>query len=217
MQLLTETVKFPDKMSKAHWLRKPIFVLLALAIICGSAGCAKSNSFDELLHTEFFDIDEVRKDIYVKGVAFELPKRIGDLEKEWTYEKYQPSPYVDGSGAATFFYNGDEIFFAGVSDFENGDEKDGIIYDVALETSDCSIGGIIPNVSGKKDVIDSYGEPNKINFYEDRNMYRYIYGVQDETQPLFKIEHSQMFTVMFYSDTDIVQGVRVVYTDLLNQ
>ena len=161
-----------------------------------------------------FDIETVRKSFIIKGVPFELPKRVGDLGKEWTYEKYEPSPYVDGSGAATFFYNGDEMFFAGVSDFENGDEKNGIIYDIALETSDCSIGGIIPDVTTKNEVTAKYGEPNKQNYYDDRDMYRYIYGVQDDHHEFFKMEHSQMFTVMFYADNDIVQGVRIVYTDL---
>ncbi len=203
-----------QKRAKVAWVRKVVSVLLALTIICGLTGCAQNNKYDAMLHNEHFDIDEVRKDIYVKGVTFELPKRVGDLEKEWTYEKYQPSPYVDGTGGATFFYNGEEMFYAGVSDFENGDEKNGMLYDIMLETSDCSIGGIVPNVTTKKEVVEKYGEPNSTNSYEDRHLYRYIYGVKDENQPLFKIQHSQMFTVVFYDDTDIVQSVRVVYTDL---
>ena len=106
------------------------------------------------------------------------------------------------------------MFVAGIGDFIEGQEEDGFIYDIALETDDCSIGGITPNVSTKADVLKKYGEPSKINNFEDRGLYRYIYGTQDSNQKLFFIEHSQMFTVVFYAENDVVQGVRVVYNTL---
>ena len=64
------------------------------------------------------------------------------------------------------------------------------------------------------DVLKKYGEPSKINVFEERGLYRYIYGIQESNQKPFVIEHSQMFTVVFYSENDIVQGVRVVYNTL---
>lgn len=220
--------KYPvrKKRSEVPWFRKPISVLLTIAIICVLTGCSEqeesdrfneseSSLTDSLLQSGMFDIEEVRKSFIIKGVAFELPKKVGDLGEEWTYEKHK-SYFTDGTGLATFFYNGNEMFIGGISDFETDDEKKGIIFDITLETDDCSIGGVIPNVAKKEDVINTYGEPSKINVFEERGLYRYIYGVQDSVQELFKIEHSQMFTVTFYSESDIVHSVRVVYSDLLD-
>lgn len=201
-------------------MRKTISVILAAVMLCGLAGCSKNEEqisepeSSVVSHSEDgFDIEVVRKSLMVKGVSFELPKRVGDLDDGWTYKKRE-THYVDNTGLADFFYNGEEMFVAGIGDFKDGKEYDGFIYDIALETDDCSIGGIIPNVSTKDEVVSKFGEPAKINVFEERGLYRYIYGVQDSEQKLFKIEHSQMFTVVFYADSDVVQGVRVVYNTL---
>ncbi len=191
-------------------------MLLAGAMFCGLAGCDRSIAPEssEVSYSETgFDIEAVRKSLIIKGVPFELPKRIGDLEDGWTYKKRE-THYVDDTGLADFFYNGREMFVAGIGDFKEGKEEDGFIYDVALETDDCSIAGITPNVSTKDEVLKKFGQPAKTNAYENRGLYRYIYGIQDENQEMFMIEHSRMFTVVFYADSDIVQGVRVVYNTL---
>lgn len=203
-------------------IKRTVALLIAATLLCSLTGCAKgptgnnnlssdidSNNADE---TEF-DIERVRKSFIIKGVPFELPKRIGDLDDAWTYQKRE-THYVDDTGLADFYFNGKEMFVAGIGDFIEGKEEDGFIYDIALESDDCSIGGITPNISTKADVLKKYGEPSKINNFEDRGLYRYIYGTQDSNQKLFFIEHSQMFTVVFYAENDIVQGVRVVYNTL---
>ncbi len=216
------------KMSTDNCIGKKIkritALLITAAIIYSLTGCVKepmenSNISSDIVYdsqdTTGFDIDTVRKSIIVKGVSLELPKRIGDLEDKWTYKKRE-THYVDDTGLADFYYNGNEMFVAGIGNFKEGKEDDGYIYDVALETDDCSIGGITPNVSTKDDVLKKYGEPTKINVFEERGLYRYIYGIQESNQKPFVIEHSQMFTVVFYSENDIVQGVRVVYNTLNN-
>lgn len=191
-------------------------LLIAAALCCGLAGCSKKETSAPASGTSNqtgFDLEVVRKSLMVRGVPLELPKRIGDLDSKWTYQKLNAS-YVDGTGMADFYYDGKEMFIGGVRDFEGSKEENGVIFDVALETSDCSIGGITPNVSTKADVLKKYGEPVEINVVEERGLYRYVYGIREHNQVPFVIEHSQMFTVVFYIDTDVVQGVRVVYSDL---
>ena len=211
--------------------KKAVLLLTAISLLCGLTGCSKNETSDPTNNTQSFfqsnsqavtnstteqtgfDIEVVRKSLIVKGVPFELPMRIGDLEDAWTYKKRE-THYVDNTGLADFFYNGKEMFVAGIGDFKEGKEDDGFIYDIALETEDCSIGGITPNVSVKDDVVKKYGEPTKTNTYEERGLYRYIYGIQDSNQEYFKIEHSRMFTVVFYAENDVVHSVRVVYNTL---
>lgn len=80
-----------------------------------------------------------------------------DIQKRETH-------YVDDTGLADFYYNGNEMFVAGIGNFKEGKEDDGYIYDIALETDDCSIGGITPNVSSKDDVLKNTGNPQKSTF-----------------------------------------------------
>lgn len=211
--------------------KRAVALLIATTLSCGITGCSKNETsvltssaqnvsqstsqsgVDSISEQTSFDIEVVRKSLIVKDVPFELPKRIGDLDDAWTFKRRE-THYVDNTGLADFYYNGKEMFVAGIGDFKEGKEDDGYIYDIALESDDCSIGGITPNVSTKSDVLKKYGEPSKINNFEDRGLYRYIYGIQDSNQKLFFIEHSQMFTVVFYAESDVVQGVRVVYNTL---
>ncbi len=211
--------------------KRLVALILAASMLCGITGCSKNeisvltssaqnvsqstsqSGMDSISEQTSFDIEVVRKSLIVKDVPFELPKRIGDLDDAWTFKRRE-THYVDNTGLADFYYNGKEMFVAGIGDFKEGKEDDGYIYDIALESDDCSIGGITPNVSTKDDVVKKYGNPAKINTYEERGLYRYIYGTQDSNQELFKIEHSQMFTVVFYAENDVVQGVRVVYNTL---
>ena len=207
--------------------KRAVALLIATALSYGLTGCSKNETsaptssgqnvsqsisqsgIESISEQTSFDIEIVRKSLIVKDVPFELPKRIGDLDDAWTYKKRE-THYVDNTGLADFYYNGKEMFVAGIGDFKEGKEDDGFIYDIALESDDCSIGGITPNISTKDDVVKKYGNPEKINTYEERGLYRYIYGTQDSDQELFKIEHSQMFTVVFSAENDVVQGVRVV-------
>ena len=211
--------------------KRAVALLIATTLSCGITGCSKNETsvltsraqnvsqstsqsgMDSISEQTSFDIEVVRKSLIVKDVPFELPKRIADLDDAWTFKRRE-THYVDNTGLADFYYNGKEMFVAGIGDFKEGKEDDGYIYDIALESDDCSIGGITPNVSTKDDVVKKYGNPAKINTYEERGLYRYIYGTQDSNQELFKIEHSQMFTVVFYAENDVVQGVRVVYNTL---
>ena len=97
-------------------------LLITAAIIYSLTGCVKesmenSNISSDIVYdsqdTTGFDIDTVRKSIIVKGVTLELPKKIGDLEDKWTYKKRE-THYVDDTGLADFYYNGNEMFVAGI-------------------------------------------------------------------------------------------------------
>lgn len=95
-------------------IKRTVALLIAATLLCSLTGCAKgptgnnnlssdidSNNADE---TEF-DIERVRKSFIIKGVPFELPKRIGDLDDAWTYQKRE-THYVDDTGLADFYFNG---------------------------------------------------------------------------------------------------------------
>lgn len=209
--------------------KRAVALLTATALSCVITGCSKNETsvltssaqsvsqntsqsgMNSISEQTGFDIEVVRKSLIIKDVPFELPKRIGDLDDAWTFKKRE-SHYVDNTGLADFYYNGKEMFTAGIGDFKEGKEDEGFIYSIALESDDCSIGGITPNVSTKDEVVKKFGEPTKIdNINKEKGTYRYIYGKQDSEQILFKIEHSQMFTVVFYDKNDMVKAVRVVY------
>ena len=106
-------------------IKRTVALLIAATLLYSLTGCAKgptennnlssdidSNNADE---TEF-DIERVRKSFIIKGVPIELPKRIGDLDDAWTYQKRE-THYVDDTGLADFYFNGKEMFVAGIGDF----------------------------------------------------------------------------------------------------
>ena len=87
------------------------------------------------------------------------------MEDKWTYKKRE-THYVDDTGLADFYYNGNEMFVAGIGNFKEGKEDDGYIYDIALETDDCSIGGITPGMFHRKTMcmLKNTGNPQKSTF-----------------------------------------------------
>lgn len=62
-----------------------------------------------------FDIEYVRKQISIKGQPFEIPMALKDLKDGWTWKEHENSHYsADGSGLAYIYYNGKEMFVAGL-------------------------------------------------------------------------------------------------------
>lgn len=98
-----------------------------------------------------FDIEYVRKQINIKGQAFEIPVALKDLKDGWTWKEHENSHYsADGSGLAYIYYNGEEMFVAALENYFDGAKDDGIIYNTTIETDDCSIDSLIPFKSTKQ-------------------------------------------------------------------
>ena len=69
---------------------KRVVALLATAILlCGFTGCERSTIPDgsEISYSETgFDIERIRKNVIVDGQAIEIPIKLKELPKDWTYE-----------------------------------------------------------------------------------------------------------------------------------
>ena len=66
-----------------------VVALLAMAILlCGFTGCERSTIPDgsEISYSETgFDIERIRKNVIVDGQAIEIPIKLKELPKDWTY------------------------------------------------------------------------------------------------------------------------------------
>ena len=203
-------------------MKRKIALFLAAVVLLGLSACsgaddnvntsdpALTQSASQSSSAGSFDIETVRKSFIIKGQPFEVPVRIGDLDSGWTYETMK-SYFGEGIGLATFFYNETEMFSGATENFYyDENDKDGIIFDIDISTSDCSLDGIIPNVTTKKEVLDKYGEPTEIiTFDSSDNKYWYVYG-NKLTNTLIRLDHSLL--VVFYEDSDVVKLLRVSYS-----
>lgn len=202
-------------------MKRKIALFLTAVVLFGLSACGSADNDDtsgttttrnvtQSSNAGSFDIEAVRKSFIIKGQPFEVPVRIGDLGAGWTYETMK-SYFGEGIGLATFFYNETEMFSGATENFYyDENDKDGIIFDIDISTSDCSLDGIIPNVTTKKEVVDKYGEPAEIiTFDSSDNKYWYVYG-NKLTNTLIRLDHSLL--VVFYEDSDIVKLLRVSYS-----
>ncbi len=143
-------------------------LLLLLAVLAvGVAGCGTKEEKEKISaqyeNTEYdgpFDIEEVRKNVLIKGQPFEIPIKLGDLPKGWTYEEHEYSKNLDpGHGIVTLFYDGEKMVDVALEEYNPKKPKKAIIYNFTIHTEDCSIDGFIPLISTKDEVVEKYGEP----------------------------------------------------------
>lgn len=159
-----------------------------------------------------FDIEYVRKQINIKGQAFEIPVALKDLKDGWTWKEHENTKYCDeGHGLAYIYYNGEEMFVAGLENYYKKAESDGIIYNLTVETDDCSIDGLFPAKSTKQDVVDKYGEPVKINKYGS-----YYYGTVNDSDNIGGIINEQRICVEI-NDDDTIKSISITYADLTKE
>lgn len=167
--------------------KRVVALMLAASMLCGIAGCTKepsdspadisdasvelSNDNDEI----GFDIDRVRKSIIIKGQTIEIPVKLGEIPEGWSYKLYdEKDVYLrENQFLATMYYNGNEMYIAALENYNKNKPEESIIYNLTIYESDCSIDGLMPQLSTKQDVIDKYGEP----LSGVGNEHYYYYGI----------------------------------------
>ena len=203
--------------------KRVVALMLAASMLCGIAGCTKepsdspadisdasvelSNDNDEI----GFDIDRVRKSIIIKGQTIEIPVKLGEIPEGWSYKLYdEKDVYLrENQFLATMYYNGNEMYIAALENYNKNKPEESIIYNLTIYESDCSIDGLMPQLSTKQDVIDKYGEP----LSGVGNEHYYSYGiVNGENKPGGRLnDHS--IGVRFTED-NLIKSISITYADL---
>lgn len=201
-------------------LKSLILIAAAFTVLAASA-CGKeslqqteSAGGTELSEPEYgtFDIEYVRKQINLKGHPFEIPMALKDLPECWTWKEHENSHYsADGSGLAYVYYNGEEMVIAGLENYFEGSENDGIIYNLTIETDDCSIDSLIPLKSTKQDVIDRYGEPDEIT----KSGY-YSYGTTNNDDK-FAGRINEQCVIICFDENEVITEISLTYADLTKE
>lgn len=158
----------------------------------------------ETTQSEGFDIEVARKNIIIKGQPFEIPVALGDLKDGWTWKENENSIRVSGAGLADIYFNGEEWFTAGLDNFYEGAEEKGVVYNLAIETEDCSIDGLVPYQSTKQEVIEKYGEPDEI--IPEYSLYHYGTIHNDRSWPI-----KERSIVIEFDKTDKVIFISITY------
>ena len=197
--------------------------MLAASMLCGIAGCTKepsdspadisdasvelSNDNDEI----GFDIDRVRKSIIIKGQTFEIPVKLGEIPEGWSYKLYdEKDVYLrENQFLATMYYNGNEMYIAALENYNKNKPEESIIYNLTIYESDCSIDGLMPQLSTKQDVIDKYGEP----LSGVGNEHYYYYGIVNGENKTGGRLNDHSIGVRFTED-NLIKSISITYADL---
>lgn len=132
-------------------------------------GSESSQTVLEESNKKKFDIDEVGKNITVKGHKIQLPIRLGG----WTYKEDSESAIGTTQSFDVYFEN-EFVITIFAENFVEGKEKDAVLFNVGFETDDCSIDGIIPTKTTIDEVVKKYGELD--DKFEDSGEVFYYYG-----------------------------------------
>ena len=203
--------------------RKILSVFLCSVILSGSAcGCSnkteeQSSSSSQVVHVDgTFDIEEVRKNINIKGYQFEVPIKLKDLKKGL---KYEMNDYHSDSVRGVDIFKDGELFFEAAVDGAEKKTKQASIFNITIEESDTSIDGITPTVTTKEEVLKRYGEPHKIELIDYRGIEeeKYWYG---EYKPFENIKagdspKAKSFSVVF-GENNIVNRAIIYYKEKEN-
>ena len=197
--------------------------MLAASMLCGMAGCSKeqaeypaesndtsvdlSNGNDEA----DFDIDRVRKSIIIKGQTIEIPVKLGEIPEGWSYKLYdEKEVYLrDNQFLATMYYNGNEMYIAALENFFPDKPKESIIYNLTIETDDCSIDGLVPFKSTKQEVVKRYGEP--VPKVSDGDYY--YYGIVNGESKVGGRLNDHSLGIRF-DESDTITEISITYADL---
>lgn len=203
--------------------KRAVALMLAASMLCGIAGCTKepsdspadisdasielSNDNDEI----GFDIDRVRKNIIIKGQTIEIPVKLGEIPEGWSYKLYdEKDVYLrENQFLATMYYNGNEMYIVALENFFPDKPKESIIYNLTIYESDCSIDGLMPQLSTKQDVIDKYGEP----LSGVGNEHYYYYGIVNGENKTGGRLNDHSIGVRFTED-NLIKSISITYADL---
>ena len=203
--------------------KRVVALMLAASMLCGIAGCTKepsdspadisdasvelSNDNDEI----GFDIDRVRKSIIIKGQTIEIPVKLGEIPEGWSYKLYdEKDVYLrENQFLATMYYNGNEMYIAALENYNKNKPEESIIYNLTIYESDCSIDGLMPQLSTKQDVIDKYGEP----LSGFGNEHYYYYGIVNGENKTGGRLNDHSIGVRFTED-NLIKSISITYADL---
>lgn len=203
--------------------KRVVALMLAASMLCGIAGCTKepsdspadisdasvelSNDNDEI----GFDIDRVRKSIIIKGQTIEIPVKLGEIPEGWSYKLYdEKDVYLrENQFLATMYYNGNEMYIAALENYNKNKPEESIIYNLTIYESDCSIDGLMPQLSTKQDVIDKYGEP----LSGVGNEHYYYYGIVNGENKTGGRLNDHSISVRFTED-NLIKSISITYADL---
>lgn len=202
--------------------RKIMLMLVLLMLVSGTVACGKQidsslvnepeteQAISQTEETEGFDIERIRKSIIIKGQPFEIPIALSDLEEGWTWKEHESS-WVgsDGNGLVYVYYNDEEWFVGTVRNYYEGNEMEGIIYNLGIETEDSSIDALIPLVSTKQEVIERYGEPNEIS----EKSGNYHYGTMNNDSTNLGPLNEQELSIAFDEKGTVIKII-ITYADL---
>ena len=200
-----------------------LLTLCAVMAVMVFAGCKNENieaadtgSVDSAAEdgNGTFDIETVRKNIIIKGQPFEVPIVLKDLSNGWTWKENENSKLCDeGLGLASIYYNEEEMFIAGVENYYEGTEEKGIIYNLTIGTDDSSIDGLIPLKSTKQEVIEKYGQPDKVKQMEEPFVGGYFYGVVNGWDHVLGRTNNQSLYCSF-TEEGLIKAITITYADL---
>ncbi len=165
-------------------------------------------SIEQPVGNSTFDIEVARKNIVLKGQPFEMPVALKDLSDGWTWEDMGAKYFDEGEGLAHLYYEDEEMVIAALENFYDADKEDGIIYNLTIETDDCSIDGITPLKSTKQDVLEKYGEPNEIG-----SAGHFRYGTTNNSDTFGGRINEQRLTIKFDENDNIIL-ISITYADL---
>lgn len=135
---------------------KNIIALLFCTFIITTTFTACDNKEPSSSVTSFsedgFDIERVRQRIVIKGQTIEIPVKLKDIPKGWSYKLYDKDDVYlrDDQFMATMFYNGGEMYTAALEQYNEKKPKQSIIYNLTIYDSDCSIDGLVPKKAQSK-------------------------------------------------------------------
>lgn len=203
--------------------KRLVALMLAASMLCGIAGCTKepsespadindtsielSNDNDEI----GFDIDRVRKNIIIKGQTIEIPVKLGEIPEGWSYKLYdEKDVYLrENQFLATMYYNGNEMYIAALENFFPDKPKESIIYNLTIETDDCSIDGLVPFKSTKQEVVKRYSEPVPTASDDEY----YLYGIVNGENKVGGRINDHSLGIRF-DESDIITEISITYADL---
>ena len=203
---------------------KRAVALLATAILlCGFTGCSNGETpsptdrnitsvgVSNNVNETGFDIDRVRKSIIIKGQTIEIPVKLGEIPEGWSYKLYdEKDVYLrENQFLAKMYYNGKEMYIAALENFFPDKPKESIIYNLTIETDDCSIDGLVPFKSTKQEVVKRYGEP----LSGVGNEHYYYYGIVNGENKTGGRLNDLSIGVRFTED-DLIKSISITYADL---
>ncbi len=208
-------------------MKRPLLLLLCCvltgtAVSCLSDGSGKYKTPVEMppkvepytVEEGTFDVNAVRSNINLKGMHFDLPQPLSDLDKGWSYELYDRKDYglEEGSGCARLLYKGDEVATISLENCYTGKEGKSVIYSVSIRNSDCSIYGIIPLETKAEDVERLLGAPDEEQKTDDPFMHVYSYGIINGTDSNGVVRGQSI--VVDLNEKGIVDFVKITYSDI---